>query len=64
MGDEHDAIMYGGQMGGEYLDSINITDLAALTPEQWQTFLEVVCLNYHNRTIEHAGRREILCPPF
>ncbi len=32
----------GGEMGGEYLDSINKTDLATLTEFEWQTFLDCV----------------------
>lgn len=41
------AILYGGQMGGEYLESINKYSLDQLTPEEWQTFLVTVCFNYH-----------------
>lgn len=41
------AIMHGGANGGEYLDSIGIYSLDKLSPEQWQTFLECICLNYH-----------------
>lgn len=43
---EIDSILYGGRMGGEYLDEIGKTDLATLTKAEWQTFLECVCLNY------------------
>ena len=41
------AVHHGGSMGGEYLESINKSDLSQLTEEEWQTFLTVVCLNYH-----------------
>ena len=44
---EIEAALYGGQMGGEYLESINVTDLTKLTPDQWQTFLVTVTSNYH-----------------
>lgn len=49
---ENDAILYGGKCGGEYLESINKTDLATLTPDQWLTFLQVVTINYHSKHIE------------
>lgn len=44
---ETPAIQYGGAMGGEYLESIGITDLQLLSPDQWQTFLVTVTSNYH-----------------
>lgn len=40
-------ILHGGAMGGEYLESIGKSDLATLTPAEWQAFLEVICTNYH-----------------
>lgn len=43
---ENEAIMYGGQMGGEYLDSIGKTDLATLSADEWAEFLNCVCKNY------------------
>jgi hypothetical protein len=49
---EKPAILYGGQMGGEYLDSIRKTDLATLNETEWQTFLECVCHNYHLKRAE------------
>lgn len=55
---ELEAINYGGQMGGEYLDSIKKTDLATLTTTEWQTFLETITINYH---IKH---RELKPCPF
>lgn len=33
---------------GEYLESIGKTDLAALTYEEWMTFIEAVCTNYQD----------------
>jgi hypothetical protein len=44
---EREAILNAGANGGEYLESIGITDLQSLTPHQWQTFLEVICIHYH-----------------
>jgi hypothetical protein len=36
--DETKAAVVGGNAGGEYLDRIGKTDLAALTEVEWQTF--------------------------
>ncbi len=44
---EQTALTYGGAAGGQYLDSIGKTDLATLTSDEWQTFLQVVCFEYH-----------------
>ncbi|NOG73741.1 DUF6511 domain-containing protein [Roseicella sp. DB1501] len=44
---QREAMIFAGAMVGEYLESIGQTDLAKLDAEQWQTFLEVVCLNYY-----------------
>lgn len=46
------AYIYGGQMGGEYLDEIKKYNLAQLSKEEWFTFLECVCKNYHMKFIE------------
>ena len=43
---EIEAILKGGQFGGEYLDSIGKTDLCTLTAEEWQIFLTSVCTNF------------------
>lgn len=43
---EQEALIFAGQMLGEYLDEIGVTDIAKLTPHQWQTMLEVVCMNF------------------
>ena len=49
---EMTAAIYGGAMGAQYLESINKTDLATLSPEQWATFLECICKNYHAKHSE------------
>lgn len=49
---EKRAYLYGGQMGGEYLDSIRKTNLAELSPDQWLEFLKVTCAAYHAKHIE------------
>lgn len=47
-----EAIQFGGSCGGEYLEEIGKTDLTKLTPEEWQTFIQCVCLNYHQKHSE------------
>lgn len=44
-----------GEMAGAYLDSIGKTDLAALTREEWATFLHQVIVGF-----EAALRTRIL----
>jgi hypothetical protein len=44
-----ESILYGGQCAGEYLESIHITDLAKLSPNQWETLLYVITSNYHTK---------------
>lgn len=55
---ERTAMVYAGQMAGEYLDSIKKSDLATLTTGEWATFLEVVCINFAQK------RNELLPCPF
>lgn len=50
------AIVHGGCMGGEYLDSIAKTDLATLTPEEWRIFLEAVITGYCDHMRDLAAR--------
>lgn len=45
----HESLQYAGEMAGEYLEEIGKTDLADLTPEEWQTFLDVVVRNQRNK---------------
>lgn len=46
------ALSYAGQMLGEYLESINQSDIARLTPQQWQTMLEVLAISYTTKRAE------------
>lgn len=46
----------GGVMGGEYLESINKTDLAALSEDEWKTFLDCV--------LKEFVIRKATLPPF
>lgn len=49
---EREAIDFAGSMAGEYLESIGVFSLDKLTPEQWQTFTQVMCANYHMKVRE------------
>lgn len=46
---EIEAMQAGGNAGGAFLDSIQKTDLAALTPDEWMTFVESVCTGFVER---------------
>lgn len=50
--EEKAAAAYAGSKAGEYLESIGVFDLSELTEEQWQTFCEVMCLNYVSKKLE------------
>lgn len=39
---ESDAVRKGGDTGGAYLDQIGKTDLATLTPVEWETFCGLI----------------------
>jgi len=43
---EIEAALHGGDMGGEYLDWLGKTNLAALSAEEWQQFLLCVVGGY------------------
>jgi len=53
---ERAALAYAGDMGGAYLDSLGLTDLAQLSPKQWQTFLGCVIGGYGERLQELAAQ--------
>jgi len=42
------AVIFGGEQGGAYLESIGKTDLITLTKEEWLTFLGTVVTNFQN----------------
>ena len=45
-----------GQRGGEYVESIGVTDFAAWTPDQWRTFVETICGGYVDALMDlHAS---------
>ena len=43
---ETQAVLHGGNMGGEYLDELGKTNLAALSEDEWQQFLFCVVGGY------------------
>jgi len=57
---ELEALREGGARAGAYADSIGKTDLAQMTPEEWDTFLGHILCGY-------AEKMQQLCtlaPPF
>ena len=53
---ERAAILHGGDMAGEYLDSLGKTDLALFSSEEWQILLEVIVTGYCDHLRSLAGR--------
>ena len=49
---EIESVLYGGQQGGEYLDELGKTNLAALTADEWQQFLFCVVGGYCEKISE------------
>lgn len=43
---EKRALRFGGRLGGEYLDSLEVTDLAKLEPETYDEYLRLVLHGY------------------
>ena len=50
------AMQQGGKMGGEYLDSIGKTDLAALSLDEWATFVACIVSGYCDHLRDLAGQ--------
>ncbi len=57
---ERAAFVRGGEMGGEYLDSLGKTDLETLQLEEWLTFIEVIVTGYCDHLRALAERDEQL----
>lgn len=57
---ETEAVMYGGQMGGEYLDELGKTNLAALSADEWKQFLFCIIGGYCEKI---ASYNDIPFPP-
>ena len=53
---EKAAMGNGGRMGGEYLESIGKTDLAALDSTEWDCFVEAVVTGYCDHLRDLAAR--------
>jgi hypothetical protein len=53
---ESAAILHGGDMAGEYLDSLGRSDLALLSVEEWQTLIEVIVTGYCDHLRSLAGQ--------
>ena len=53
---EQAAIVAGGQLGGEYLESLGKTDLVTLTEAEWTTFVEAVVTGYCDHLRALAAR--------
>ena len=53
---ESGAMTVGGQMGGEYLESISKSDLATLTEHEWDRFIDAVVTGYCDHLRELAGQ--------
>ena len=51
---EREAIAHGGVQAGEYLEALGKTDLATMTEQEWDAFIEVVCTGYVERLGEIA----------
>ena len=49
---EINAALYGGEQGGEYLDWLGKTNLAALTADEWKQFLFCVVGGYTTKIRE------------
>lgn len=53
---EVEAMTVGGQMGGEYLESIGKSDLATLTEIEWDRFIDAVVTGYCDHLRELAAK--------
>ena len=53
---EAEAMTVGGQMGGEYLESIGKSNLATLSQTDWGRFIDVVVTGYCDHLRELAAR--------
>jgi hypothetical protein len=51
---EREAIAHGGSLAGEYLETLGKTDLAVMTPQEYDAFNEVAITGYVERLGEIA----------
>ena len=52
--DEHEqaALEFASQMGGEFVESLGKTDLAAFSAEDWATLVECIVTGYQDKLME------------
>ena len=55
-GNERSAMLHGAEMAGAYLDSLDRTDLALLSVEEWHMLIEVIVTGYCDHLRALAGR--------
>jgi len=53
---EQDALKEGAQSGGAFLDDLDQTDLAQISLEDWQAFIEIVVTAYCDHLRDLAAR--------
>ncbi len=53
---ERAAMRHGGEMAGEYLESLGKSDLALFSIEEWQTLIEVIVTGYCDHLRSLAGQ--------
>ena len=53
---ESEAMTVGGQMGGEYLESIGKSDLTTLSETEWDRFIDAVVTGYCDHLRELAAK--------
>ena len=46
---EYAAVIHAGNMGGQYLDSLRITDFVKLNQGQYETMIRVIVSDYQNQ---------------
>lgn len=50
---------YASDMVGEYIDSLGKTDLAEYSLKEWQTLIDVITKNYHEKYIDNVNDDDI-----
>ena len=55
---EQEAMAHAGDMGGEYLESLNKTDLVTLSQDEWDTLVNVICTAYSDSLYRTHHRLE------
>ena len=61
---EYQAIVYAGNQGGQYLDSIRLTDLSKLNQGQYETFIRVLISSYQNQLVLIQAAVKDSQPPY